>query len=103
MAQAELKQFLEEVMRTSSGHGSFGGATAGLFGTSRVNQDVRNVALAFAAEYTKQNADPTRLAELSAQVEGSLNSMAATGVISTAELDALLLKLHDLTNNTAQK
>ena len=83
-------------MSVSSGRDHLGGATAAIFGSSRVDQDIRKSALDFAAEYTRLPVDHVTLAEKAGALEGDINRLAATEVISDALCQKLVNQLHQL-------
>lgn len=96
MSKDLLRQFLEQIMQVSAGRGHLGGATAGIAGTSQVNHDVRMMALEFAEVYTARQHDQGLLAEKASAVEGGINGLFVTGVISEKLCQELIDKLHAL-------
>ena len=96
-----LDQFLEKIVRISSGRGHLGGASAGLFGYSRVDQELRDAALAFAAQCAETHVDLVQIKAMAARLEGALHITAMKEVISMSELDELLEDLYQLTEDAS--
>jgi len=107
MQETPLNRFIESILHVQAGFAGMGGASAGIIGSSSTNEplvnQLRNQALAFAAEYSKAQPDKAVLDSLAAQVEGELRSVRLIGGLSDVELDKLIKQLHDLLDQRAHK
>lgn len=81
-------------MQLSSGRGHLAGASAAIFGYSRVDQQIRDTALRFTAEYSKRKVDHAKCTALAKQLEGDINRLVLTDAISASECSRLVDKLY---------
>lgn len=93
---SQLHAFLEKIMAIQALN--MGGAAAGIFGQSDAQQDVlrglKHTTATFAAEYVKPAPSASLLDKLSKEIDGSLQTLYVTNVLSKDSADTLIDELH---------